>query len=59
LLTSTFHKKIADATKKDGVSRDKINSIFKKILERYKFVYLPVENKTSDILSFKQMKCRA
>ncbi|HID1684126.1 TPA: AAA family ATPase [Klebsiella pneumoniae] len=51
LLTSTFHKKIADATKKDGVSRDKINSIFKKILERYKFVYLPVENKTSDILS--------
>lgn len=51
LLTSTFHKKIADATKKDGVSRDRINSIFKKIIDRYKFVYLPVENKTSDILS--------
>ncbi|QNK34789.1 AAA family ATPase [Serratia sp. JUb9] len=51
LLTSTFHKKITDATKKDGVSKDKITSIFKRILDRYKFVYIPVENKTSDILS--------
>ncbi|WP_168403125.1 AAA family ATPase [Erwinia amylovora] len=51
LLTTTFHKKISDATKKDGVSKEKINNIFKKIIDRYKFIYLPVENKISDILS--------
>lgn len=51
LLTTTFHKKISSATKKDGVSKERINNIFKKILDRYKFVYLPVENKISDALS--------
>lgn len=51
LLTTTFHKKITGATKKDGVSKDKINGIFKKIINRYKYIYLPVENKISDILS--------
>ncbi|MDI3442881.1 AAA family ATPase [Serratia marcescens] len=51
LLTTTFHNKIANSTKKDGVSKDKINTIFKKIIERYKYIYLPVENKISDALS--------
>ncbi|MFV0262824.1 MAG: AAA family ATPase [Kluyvera sp.] len=51
LLTTTFHNKITNATKKDGVSKEKIVSIFKKILERYRYIYLPVENKISDILS--------
>lgn len=51
MLTTTFHKKITGATKKDGVSREKITWIFKKIIERYKYIYLPVENKISDILS--------
>ncbi|HHU0777945.1 AAA family ATPase [Enterobacter roggenkampii] len=51
LLTTTFHNKISSATKKDGVSKDKIISIFKRILERYRYIYLPVENKISDVLS--------
>lgn len=51
LLTTTFHNKISNATKKDGVSKEKISNIFKKILERYRYIYLPVENKISDVLS--------
>lgn len=51
LLTTTFHNKISNATKKDGVSKDKIISIFKRILDRYRYIYLPVENKISDVLS--------
>lgn len=51
LLTTTFHNKISNATKKDGVSKEKIVNIFKRIIDRYRYIYLPVENKISDVLS--------
>lgn len=51
LLTTTFHNKITNATKKDGVSKEKIINIFKRIIDRYRYIYLPVENKISDVLS--------
>ncbi len=51
IFTTTFHKKIFDQTKRCGVSKTKISDLFKKIISRYTYIYIPIENKISDILS--------
>lgn len=51
LLTTTFDKAISNKTKRSGVSKNVINALFDKILSRYDYIYVPVENKISDILS--------
>lgn len=51
LLTSTFHEKIFNQTRRFGVSRSVIGELFKKILLNYSYIYIPVENRISDVLS--------
>lgn len=51
LLTTTFHKKITDQTKWQGVSKEYISNLFNKILSLYSYIYIPVENRISDVLN--------
>jgi AAA15 family ATPase/GTPase len=51
IFTSTLHKKIFDQTRRLGVSKQKILELFQKLLSSYTYIYIPVENKISDILS--------
>lgn len=51
IFTSTLHKKIFDSTKRVGVSRQYVSSLMFDILSMYSYVYIPIENKISDILS--------
>lgn len=51
LLTSTFHNKIFNQTKRFGVSKAYIGEIFKEVISLYSYIYIPVENRVSDILN--------
>ncbi|MEK8079870.1 AAA family ATPase [Pseudomonas sp. XK-1] len=51
LLTTTFHKIILDQTRRHGTSKQFVNDLFKEIVDLYSYVYIPVENKVSDILN--------
>jgi energy-coupling factor transporter ATP-binding protein EcfA2 len=51
ILTTTFHKKVFDTTKRLGVSKDYINNLFTRLISLYSYIYIPVENRISDILS--------
>ncbi|WP_458526572.1 AAA family ATPase [Onishia taeanensis] len=51
LLTTTFHEKVFNHTRRHGVSKLHISNLLGKIIERYSYVYIPVENKIGDVLS--------
>lgn len=51
ILTTTFHKKAFDTTKRFGVSKDYINNLFNRLISLYSYIYIPVENRISDVLS--------
>lgn len=51
LLTTTFHKTILDQTRRAGTSKQLVNDLYKHIIDLYSYVYIPVENKVSDILN--------
>ncbi|WP_165855848.1 AAA family ATPase [Marinobacter sp. JSM 1782161] len=51
ILTSTFHKKIFDQTKRAGVSKTFINDLFSTICKLYSYIYIPVESRMNDVLS--------
>ena len=50
ILTTTFDKKISDKTRRFGTSRSYINDLFRKLINSYSYVYIPVENRISDVL---------
>lgn len=56
LLTTSFHKKIFDSTRKHGVSKSKISSIFTEVTSYYSYIYIPIENKISDILTLESQE---
>lgn len=47
---SPFHDQVINKTKRLGVSTAIVKKIYTQIFGKYKFVYIPVENKISDIL---------
>lgn len=51
ILTSTLHQKIFDQTKRFGVSKQKISDLFQKLILSYTYIYIPIENRISDILN--------
>ncbi|MBB1366423.1 AAA family ATPase [Pseudoalteromonas sp. SR44-5] len=50
LLTSTFHQKFADL-KVLGMSRQYFQDLFHEVVNLYSYVYIPIENKITDVLS--------
>jgi ABC-type cobalamin/Fe3+-siderophores transport system ATPase subunit len=59
LFTSTLHQKLFDQTKRLGVSKQKIIDLFHKILNFYTYVYIPTENRISDVLSLQSSEMQA
>lgn len=51
ILTSTFHKKICDQTKRNSVSKQFIIETFNNITSLYSYIYIPVESRINDVLS--------
>lgn len=47
---SPFHEQITNKTRRSGVSALIVKKIYSQVFGRYKFVYIPVENKISDVL---------
>lgn len=51
LMSSTFHNKIFNQTKRLGVSKQYVAELFKRMTSLYSYIYIPVENRVSDVLS--------
>jgi len=48
---SPFHTQVMNKTKRDGVSLDRVKKIYSNLIDRYRYVYIPVENRVSDVLA--------
>lgn len=48
---SPFHTQIMNKTKRDGVSLGRVKNIYVNLIDRYRYVYIPVENRVSDVLA--------
>ncbi|PIB14080.1 hypothetical protein B853_16117 [Vibrio rotiferianus CAIM 577 = LMG 21460] len=59
VLTSTVHSYIVNQTKRYGVSKAKITSLFEKLISHYTYVYIPIESSISDILSLQANEMQA
>lgn len=59
VLTSTVHSYILNQTKRYGVSKAKITSLFEKLISHYTYVYIPIESSISDILSLQANEMQA
>ncbi len=59
LLTTTFHRTITNQTKRSGVSKAYIQKLLREILDNYSYIYIPVENKISDILSLQAQEMQS
>lgn len=59
LLTTTFHKTILDQTRRHGTSKALVVELLKDILDRYSYIYIPVENKISDILNLQAQEMQS
>ncbi|WP_054548392.1 AAA family ATPase [Vibrio splendidus] len=51
LMTTLFDKKVRNMTKRDSVSREVINQLFKDILSHYSYIYFPIESQANDLLN--------
>lgn len=59
LLTTTFHNKILDQTRRHGTSKSFTQELYRDILDRYSYIYIPVENKISDILNLQAQEMQS
>lgn len=59
ILTTTFNKKIIDQSRRYGNSQSYITLLYKKIINRYNYVYIPIENKISDMLQLQAQEMQS
>lgn len=59
VLTSTVHSYILNQTKRYGVSKAKITTLFDKLISNYTYVYIPIESSISDILNLQASEMQA
>ncbi|OLQ71205.1 hypothetical protein BIT28_03295 [Photobacterium proteolyticum] len=51
LMTTLFDSKVRNLTRKDSVSKEVVNQLYKDILSHYSYIYFPIESQVNEFLN--------